>query len=136
MNTILSIEYLRFTIGGYGSSKYEIKITKKTVSFSVNSFSYDFSLKHKKKLDQNKLKEFTTRISKLDILSWENRYYDNDVCDGEQWDLSIRYNGSEKKKIYGSNAYPGSKIDSFSRTPKFENFLLFIKELIEEPTFF
>lgn len=135
MNTISSLEYFRFTIGGYSSSKFEIRLRNKTASYSADLYRNMFDLNHKKEISQKKLKDFILKINELDLLSWKN-IYDSDICDGTQWELRMSYNGSEKKKIYGSNSYPGSQVDSCSRTPEFENLLTIIKELIEDPHFF
>lgn len=42
----------------------------------------------------------------MEIPNWKDKYYDNDVCDGTQWELIIRLQNRNKIRKSGSNEYP------------------------------
>lgn len=46
---------------------------------------------------------FACAISLMPI--WKSRYINPNVFDGDQWELTVTYDGKEKQ-TYGSNAYP------------------------------
>lgn len=45
-------------------------------------------------------------LSALQIASWKDKYYDNEVCDGTQWELIIKFENRNKISKSGSNEYP------------------------------
>lgn len=49
---------------------------------------------------------FIEELSSLEVEYWKDKYYDNEICDGTQWELTIRF--PDRKKIIkkGSNEYP------------------------------
>jgi integration host factor subunit beta len=60
-------------------------------------------------------KTFWVKSNDLQVWKWKKNYSDNNVLDGTQWSLKIRFNGKTKNS-YGSNSYP-------------ESFKLFLKAL-------
>lgn len=60
-------------------------------------------------LDYDK-ESFIEDFKRLNVGSWR-RHYDTtrfgfDVCDGEQWELTVKYLSGEKEVYSGDNAYP------------------------------
>jgi hypothetical protein len=45
-------------------------------------------------------------VNDLKIFDWKKRYYDNNILDGEQWEIKITLNDNKKIEMYGSNEYP------------------------------
>ena len=52
--------------------------------------------------------DFLEGLRGVHIGEWHHSYYNNNVLDGTQWELTIEYNDGRKKSYYGSNAYPFS----------------------------
>lgn len=48
----------------------------------------------------------TNELTSLEIANWKDKYYDNDICDGTQWELVIRFPNRNKISKSGSNKYP------------------------------
>jgi hypothetical protein len=78
---------------------------------------------------------FINSINKLDVLSWKG-CYKNDVCDGIEWELKIKYNNSKTKSFFGSNNYPGGTDNHLNYSQVFHQFLVVIQECIGESQFF
>ncbi|GFZ30101.1 hypothetical protein CSC2_06270 [Clostridium zeae] len=49
---------------------------------------------------------FMEELTSLEIACWKHKYYDNDICDGTQWELVIRFPHRNKISKCGSNEYP------------------------------
>jgi len=49
--------------------------------------------------------EFWTRVERLGVWSWKQKYVQRDVCDGTNWSLELK-RGSAFLSAAGSNAYP------------------------------
>ncbi len=76
----------------------------KRVTFDGSQFSEEV-------IESMSQEEFLKQLRQIHIESWKKRYYDNEILDGEQWEIVLEY--EEKKKSYhGSNLYPES-FDSF-----------------------
>jgi len=65
---------------------------------------------------------FIEELTVLEISCWKDKYYDNDICDGTQWKLMIRFNHRNKISKCGSNEYP----------PYWNKFVKIIKKYIDE----
>lgn len=50
--------------------------------------------------------DFIEELTTLEISCWKDKYYDNDICDGTQWNLKVSFSGSNKISKCGSNEYP------------------------------
>ena len=50
--------------------------------------------------------EFIKELTALEIGCWKDKYYNNDICDGTQWNLKISFPGNNKISKCGSNEYP------------------------------
>lgn len=136
MESVSSLTYLKFNIGGYFGSNYEVILNKKTVTYYGNESLYNHDAKHKKKISKDDLELFIAKLNKIGIADWENDYFNIDVLDGEQWELKVSYNDKLKKSISGSNCYPYSEQNSIERTDVFIELMEALVQLIQEPTFF
>ncbi|HUX53904.1 MAG TPA: hypothetical protein VMV56_05800 [Williamwhitmania sp.] len=137
MIKISSIHFLEFKIGGFFSSNYSITIVGDSITFFSDPYRFDEGERHTKTASVAALKLFISELNKLKVQQWKRRYENYDALDGEQWSLEIQYNNlKRKKRIYGSNEYPGSITNSVERTTEFCGFLNTLKTLIDEPDFF
>jgi hypothetical protein len=60
--------------------------------------------------------------SSLEVACWKDKYYDNNICDGTQWELVIRFPHRNKISKCGSNEYP----------PYWNKFIKIMKKYIGE----
>jgi hypothetical protein len=58
------------------------------------------------KFSKTKWNEFVDKIFNMGVYKWKKKYYNNDICDGEQWSLEIEFYGIQKFESFGSNEYP------------------------------
>lgn len=65
---------------------------------------------------------FIEELSSLEIACWKDRYYDNNICDGTQWKLVIKFHNRHKISKCGSNEYP----------PYWNKFMEVIKKYVDE----
>lgn len=49
---------------------------------------------------------FIKELTSLEVACWKDKYCDNDICDGTQWDFTITFPHGNKISKYGSNEYP------------------------------
>ena len=97
-----------YSDGGYFSGYKSINIIK---SITEIKYTYSHSLKGNKKeyvFSNEKWDEFINRLFKENIQNWKNKYYDNNICDGEQWELEMEFQDLPKFKSFGSNEYPNN----------------------------
>ncbi|ERJ11906.1 hypothetical protein [Haloplasma contractile] len=66
--------------------------------------------------------EFTDEISTLEIVCWKDRYDDELMFDGTQWDLTIEFSEHNQINKSGSNKYP----------PYWEQFIKILKKYIDQ----
>ena len=112
---IFKTEVLNFSIGGF-SGGYERIIWQNDKLYhhfdgnGVEDLEEDFTIPSAKDWE-----EFWNEVDALKVWGWEKDYNDDDVCDGTQWELTIKREGRRKRRIFGSNAYPEPKgtFDSF-----------------------
>ena len=133
-NTIKSIESFKFDIGGYFSSNFEFLLQQNIITFFSFDFHFEKGIEHRKELSTEALDLFISNLNELNVINWNNKYDNNFVSDGEQWEIEIKYNNTKKKAIYGSNEYPGSKPYSYGRTAEFNEFLGALKLLMQDPS--
>ena len=135
METISTLTYLKFKIGGCFGNCFEVTLNKKTITYHTNESLYSIGYKHKKKISTENLDIFISKLNEIRVNEWKDDY-DSYVLDGEQWELKLSYNNQLKKRICGNNCYPNSEPNSIDRTDVFNNFMAALVLLIQEPTFF
>ena len=121
---IKNISSLCFSIGGYfdGYNIYNIDLTraeaKITVSHSFSPLSEDINF-DSKTFYINKEK-FLKKLKSFYIGEWKRYYCQPEICDGTQWDLTIKFTNEIKVLKYGGdNGFPYN----------FAEFKKFIKKL-------
>ena len=121
---IKNISSLYFSIGGYfdGYNIYNIDITsaeaKITISHSFSPLSEDINF-DSKTFYINKEK-FLKKLKSFYIGEWKRYYCQPEICDGTQWDLTIKFTNEIKVLKYGGdNGFPYN----------FAEFKKFIKKL-------
>lgn len=96
----------------YSSMEFGLVVAEYKLDFDndfveVNYYDYDGILKTHREdtfsAEQQRKVRLACSISLMPI--WKSRYYDPNVLDGDQWELTVNYDGKEKQ-TYGSNAYP------------------------------
>ncbi len=68
---------------------------------------------------------FRSEIDAIGIWNWQKIYHDLDYCDGNQWEIRIKW-GRRSCNIYGSNNYPnedGTPSESNETSETFSRFL-------------
>ena len=136
MKPIESIKKFHFSISGYFARNFDVIIKENKATYCADIHIFDFTKRHEKEISKNQMELFLSKLNQLNIIGWDNEYFNPDVLDGDQWELEMVYNKSNKKSIFGSNLYPNSDPDSDEPSPEFEELLNAIKELIQEPLFF
>ena len=101
---------MEFIIGGYFGG-YDILIYTIDGDNVYRSFQHSYSTHYVDNEIGNVINmdtaDFLCEFAKLHIGEWNSVYYDNNICDGTQWNLDIYYsNGCEPVKFFGSNEYP------------------------------
>ena len=100
---------LEFVIGGYFGGYQKIRIGKfrnqYRVTVSPNSMEEGESyvraiLEEEWEALKNKL------FDEIYLHEWHTHYCDPDVCDGEQWELTLKLTNRRKRCYSGSNAFP------------------------------
>jgi len=125
-----NIQKLRFWIGGYGSVDKEITIVNNVAVFRSSIFGlFNDQDKIQKHLTISEMKKVISSLNILKVIDWKDNYWNN-VLDGTQWKLEIEYNNGLKKKIFGSNCYPGKSDETLSYTPEFKRLLRIFDNLM------
>ncbi|MBU3160641.1 hypothetical protein KPL37_12885 [Clostridium frigoris] len=114
----------KFSVGGYfGTSQFILidgKRKNKLIRYAETSGGMFVDLKHPKSdvnlnpdillkeipLSSEQWFDFIKALTTLEISCWKDKYYDNDICDGTQWNLKISFSDSNKISKCGSNEYP------------------------------
>jgi hypothetical protein len=136
MNPIESIKKFHFSISGYFARNFDVIIKENKATYCADIYNCDFAKRKEKEISKIQMELFLTKLNQLNITGWDNEYFNPDILDGDQWELELVYNKSNKKSIFGSNLYPNSKTGSEKPSRDFKELLNAIKELIEEPLFF
>ncbi len=129
-----------FFVGGYFGSSHFIYIDgkrkNKLIRYAKTPGGMYVDLKHPKNeinfrpdfflkeipLASEHWNVFIEDLSSLEIEYWKDKYYDNDICDGTQWELVIRFPQRNKISKCGSNEYP----------PYWNKFMKIMKKYIDE----
>lgn len=83
-------------------------------------------------------------LNDISFLNWGENYSNDDVMDGAQWEIEIKYNNLKKiKKSFGSNQFPYvDKINNTISSKNLEYTLDFLKliavlnKIIKKKNFF
>ena len=122
MKPIESIKKFHFSISGYFARNFDVIIKENKATYCAYIHIFDFTKRHEKEISKNQMKLFLSKLNQLNIIGWDNEYFNPDILDGEQWKLEMVYNKSNKKSIFGSNLYPNSEPDSHETSPEFESY--------------
>ncbi|MCO5241963.1 MAG: hypothetical protein M9904_18130 [Chitinophagaceae bacterium] len=97
----------KFFIGGYLGGHFEVMLHKNDLYFFVSDHpmvrmpdtlpDYIVSIKDDE--------DWLTLIKFMTALNWKEKYFDNDILDGTQWEFDFK---SDNKELhcFGSNQYP------------------------------
>lgn len=97
-----------FSIGGYPDGSNEIRIAENFYAIAKSRFDHLNILPTPTSILAPELKrELIDSLNEIRVPEWKRKYENNDVCDGTQWELEVRYNNRKTSKIViGSNEYP------------------------------
>ncbi|SCY24468.1 hypothetical protein SAMN03080606_01112 [Alkaliphilus peptidifermentans DSM 18978] len=122
--SMLGMTSLEFYVGGYFGESYFVYINgkrkSKLIRYAKTPGGMAADLKHPKNeinfhpdillkevpLPPEQWITFTEEIAALDVSCWRDSYYENNICDGTQWHLIIKFPNREKISKNGSNDYP------------------------------
>jgi hypothetical protein len=108
---------------------------------------YGFSeniLSKENHLTINSISSLIEVLNDISLLSWDENYSNEDVMDGTQWEIEIKYNNLKKiKKSFGSNQFPyvdkiNNTISSKNsdNTPDFLKLIVVLNKIIKKKNFF
>ena len=99
---------------GYDFYELKVWVEDEELHFSRKSSGYD--LFDDDTVSPISVKDFIDRLDRIDIPSWNKKYEDPTVLDGESWDVTLE-TSEEKIKKGGENAFP----------PGWNNFLILMR---------
>lgn len=138
--TLLEMICLEFFVGGYFDTSHFIYIDgkrkNKVIRYAKTQGGMYVDLKQPKNeinmypdivlkeipLTSEQWLAFVEELTSLEVACWKDKYYDNDICDGTQWQLVIRFPHRNKISKCGSNEYP----------PYWNKFINIINKYIDE----
>lgn len=131
-NKINNIQKLRFLIGGFFSRHSEFIITNNhavldSYGGGINSGKYLIE----KVIENPDMEKLIEVLNYIGLSDWKDKYDNEYVIDGTQWELEIDFNNGHSKKIYGSNSYPDSPEFSDKYTVKFLKLLSAFDSLLQ-----
>jgi len=115
---------LEFFVGGYFGTSHFVYIDgkrkNKLIRYAKTLGGMYVDLKHPKNernfhpdilsketpLTAEQCISFIEETASLEVECWKDKYYDNNICDGTQWELVIRLQNKNKISKSGSNEYP------------------------------
>lgn len=143
---IKTLEYFLFNIGSYFGGYNEIRIQGDLFETSKSKQDYINVLPEPNgDLPEALKQELIEVLNEIHVPKWNRRYYNNDICDGTQWELEVKYNQRKTSKIsFGSNEYPKiSKVknelvseSSESCSKEFKKLLKILNKLAEQKNYF
>jgi hypothetical protein len=102
------IEIFWIRIGGFFNGHIEINTGYRDGEFFIERMekfsSYIGTIPEFSEKKFLNFREFL--VNDLKIFDWKKNYYNNNILDGEQWEIEITLISKRKIKIYGSNEYP------------------------------
>lgn len=54
------------------------------------------------------IETFRDQCEQFKLTRWKDEYYNDDICDGHQWGMTIQFADGSERQIHGSNEYPGT----------------------------
>ena len=105
-SNIAPITEIYFSIGGYfgGYDTYYVNIENNIATLTTTK-GYG-SLPIEKQYSQEETKLLLDNFEALHVEYWNYGYVDPFICDGTQWELAVRREGSRAVVWHGSNDYP------------------------------
>lgn len=132
-----TLELFEFELGGYFAENSVIAYENGSAEYC----SYTHGPEDKKWLHKTiapkEVQQLIDGLEKLNVTKWDKEYVNHGMMDGTQWTLVIKYNGTKKKKVYGSNSYPNPEFeyeDGYSND--FKQLLKLLRKFIGESRFF
>jgi len=59
-------------------------------------------------LEENGIESFRREAERFGFAGWKEQYINPEICDGDQWDITILFSDGATKTIIGRNAYPST----------------------------
>jgi len=100
--------------------KLEIQGDKNILKYICNNHAKSFA---KIEVKDEMIMEYLDNFFRI-IDSWKNKYVNNNVLDGVEWQLQISYKNGEKDFFYGKNDFPNN----------FETLDMIKQQLIQQAT--
>ena len=95
-----------FLRGGFFGGYESIEVIKNN-NIIKYMYKHDYKKIHiKYNFSRKKWDIFTDKIFNERIHKWKKSYNNNDICDGEQWELKMEFSDLSSFKSSGSNEYP------------------------------
>ena len=134
------ITSFEFFVGGYFGTSHFVyvdgKRKNKLMRYAKTSEGMFADLKHPKNeinfhpdilikeisITSEQWFDFIEELVSLEIAFWKDKYYDNEICDGTQWELIVKLSNRNKIVKSGSNKYP----------PYWNKFMKTLKKYINE----
>lgn len=105
--SVYKMHTINYNSSGWGVVLAEYKLDFDNDLAEANYYDFDGMLKtHRENTfsaEQQRKVRLACAISLMPV--WKSRYYNPNVMDGNQWQLTVTYDEKEKR-TYGSNAYP------------------------------
>lgn len=124
-------------IGGFLGASFAVEWTGKELIYSTKQSGKGMVVTARLQPTQAQWKAFKTAIEKAGVGHWRASYMNNQVMDGTQWALTVKFK-EFKTSSQGSNSYPlqnGEPGNDPSFTPAFEAYLKAVKTLLRGRTF-
>ncbi len=100
-------EKFEASIGGFFGPSYEVKLMPDGTLLYTDD-PYDFPVPGRESngitVSEDQWREFRKALDNANVWSWKE-YYDSDILDGTQWELTIKYRDAFVSSG-GSNNYP------------------------------
>lgn len=99
-----------FSVGGYFGPNYRVVVKSiegnKYIFYARSSYGLPHDFNQRMSLDDGQWDAVARELTRMEIPCWKKDYFDHDILDGIQWDLSLRFSSGLKLKKFGSNAFP------------------------------
>jgi hypothetical protein len=104
---IKSIEYLKFTIGSYHSEYRKFIFEDNFLTYGETQFEMEALISPIETLEKDFYLKLIEILNKSHFTSWEKNYENENIIDGTEWSLEVKYNKRKTCKItYGYNLFP------------------------------
>lgn len=109
------------SIGGFSGSTYTLEFDGKELLYSHSGGGCPGEGVNIPLPSEEQWVNFSQELDNLKIWEWEEAYYNFDILDGTQWEITIIYDSNKKIISNGSNEYPKD----------FDKFLKSVSKLID-----